>query len=187
MCRYLRSGDLFDTLNGLTGGAPYDVVWLDNVLEHVVDPAQMLTDIRKLTSPFGILVIEVPNDFSRTQKALLSSGQISRPFWVVMPDHLSYFNKEGLTGLADATGWELKRLIGDFPIDFNLFNPDTNYIEDRSKGKRCHQARVAIENLIHGISPDGANRLYEVLGDLGLGRNIVAFFQLKSPVQAPNS
>ena len=79
--------------------------------------------------------------------------------------------------LVESAGWGVERLISDFPIDFNLFNPDSNYVEDPSRGKGCHQARVAIENLIHGISPDGANRLYEALAELGLGRQIVAFLK----------
>lgn len=178
MCQHLRSGDIFDILKEMIEGKEsFDVVWLDNVLEHVLDPEQLLRDLRQLTSSSSVLVIEVPNDFSSVQELLLDEDYISRPFWVVTPDHLSYFNKEGLTALAKCAGWGVERLISDFPIDFNLFNPNTNYIEDPSRGKSCHHARVVIENLIHGISPDGANRLYEALAELGLGRQIVAFLK----------
>lgn len=186
MCKHLCIGDIFDTLKELESTTRFDVVWLDNVLEHVPDPARLLEDIRRLTSFPGILVVEVPNDFSRVQEFLLDSGYISRPFWVTTPDHLSYFNKEGLAALAEFAGWHLEQIIGDFPIDFNLFNSDTNYVEDPSRGKRCHQARVAIENLIHEVSPDGANRLYQVLGELGLGRGIVAFLKPASAVPPRN-
>ncbi|MEK7097420.1 MAG: class I SAM-dependent methyltransferase, partial [Patescibacteria group bacterium] len=96
-------------------------------------------------------------------------------FWVT-PDHLSYFNKEGLINLVKAAGWKNKFVMGDNPIDFNLLNENTNYAKDKSKGKSCHKARIEIDNLMDSISVEKAVDYYRALGQLGLGREIVALF-----------
>jgi 2-polyprenyl-3-methyl-5-hydroxy-6-metoxy-1,4-benzoquinol methylase len=174
---FVQKGDLYSNLAALIAGERrFDVIWLDNVLEHVLDPLALLRSLRGLTKPGGVLVIEVPNDFSELQLQALDSGRVSRPFWVALPDHLSYFNKAGLVALCADAGWSQRRVLADYWIDFNLFNERTNYVEDRSAGKLCHQARIAAETLMMGISPEKTNALYEALADLGLGRQIVGFF-----------
>lgn len=171
-------GDIYDNLERLREeGRCYDLIMLDNVLEHVPDPLALLVQLRPLLAAQGALVIEVPNDFSVLQGHLLERGYISRPFWVVTPDHISYFNHDGLVALCREAGWIERDVFGDYPIDLGLFNAATNYIENKAAGKPCHRARVAAENLFHDISPEKTNDLYRALAALGLGRQIIAFFQ----------
>ena len=178
--KYLMVGDIYANIKLLINDSrKYDCIWLDNVLEHVTEPLMLLENCRKLINDNGILVVEVPNDFSITQQYLFNKGYISKPFWVVNPDHISYFNKEGLTSIFDQTGWTCSFLMGDYPIDFNLFNINTNYVEDKSKGKACHNSRITIENFLHSLSPKKVNELYRILAELGLGRQIIGFFQGK--------
>lgn len=170
-------GPIDDNVRGLIEkNQKFNVIWLDNVLEHVIEPLSLLQDCRGLIKDCGVLVIEVPNDFSAVQQYLLANGNISKAFWVLRPDHISYFNREGLINICKEAGWVSRYVMGDFPIDFNLFNTNTNYTEDKSVGKLCHQARIAIENLMHGISPEGTNELYRAMSELGLGRQIIGFF-----------
>ncbi len=175
----LRTGDLYEELQKLAAaGQQYEVLWLDNVLEHVLDPADLLRRCRALVKPDGVLVVDVPNDFSALQQHLLASGQIDRPFWVVLPDHLSYFNPAGLRNLAAATGWTTTKVIGDQPIDLNLLNPDTNYVMNREAGKAAHRARLEQDNfLLRTASLPAVAAYYEALAAVGLGRSIVAFLQ----------
>ena len=173
----LRAGDLYDGLQELIAeGRQFDVLWLDNVLEHVLDPAELLRRCRALTRPGGVLLVDVPNDFSPLQQHLLAVGHIDHPFWVALPDHLSYFGAEGLRNLAAATGWRTARLLGDQPIDLNLFNPATNYIMDRSLGKAAHQARLEQDNFLLRTAPlPAVATYYEAMANVGLGRSVVAF------------
>ena len=175
----LRAGDLYDGLQDLVAeGRQFDVLWLDNVLEHVLDPAELLRRCRALTRPGGVLLIDVPNDFSPLQQHLLTAGHIDRPFWVALPDHLSYFGAEGLRNLAAATGWRTARLLGDQPIDLNLFNPATNYVMDRTAGKAAHQSRLEQDNFLLRTAPlPAVAAYYEALANVGLGRSLVAFLQ----------
>jgi SAM-dependent methyltransferase len=171
VAQYLKVGDIYANLAALTAtNERFDLILLDNVLEHVIDPGALLISLKGLLSEKGALIVEVPNDFSPLQQHLLDNGHIDAPFWVVVPDHLSYFGPEGLTSLAEATGWKVQCMMTDYPIDLSLVNPDTNYIKKSTAGKACHLARVEIENLIHSISPEKAVALYSALAQLGIGR-----------------
>jgi len=175
----LHPGDLYEQLAALKAeGRHFEVLWLDNVLEHVPDPAELLRHCRALVHPTSILLVEVPNDFSALQNHLLEAGHIDRPFWVVLPDHLSYFNQPGLRNLVQATGWRVAKTLADQPIDLNLLNPATNYIINREAGKAAHHARVEQDNLLLRTAPlHAVAAYYEGMAGVGLGRNIVAFLQ----------
>lgn len=169
-------GDIYININNLLQeGKRYNCIYLLNVLEHVIDPKSLLLQCYQLLDNNGVLLIQVPNDFSRIQRHLLKEGKIDKEFWISVPDHISYFNVDGLTNLCSEIGLIKKNIISDFPIDLNLFNEDTNYIMDSKKGKNCHIARIKIENLLSSISDVKANKLYEALADLGLGRNFTIF------------
>ncbi len=171
-------GDIYQNIQILVEqGKKYEVIWLDNVLEHVLNPLELLQDCQKLMEPNGALVIEVPNDFSRLQQYLKETGAIDNDFWVALPDHLSYFNRTGLINLASAANFTEVFTMADFPIDFALINPDTNYIKDRAKGKNCNQARLHLDNLMHEVSVEKTVAYYKALADLGMGRQIISFFK----------
>src|SRR5690606_22461488 len=92
MADRVEQGDLFDMLDAaIISGRTYDLVWLGNVLEHVLEPIALLGALHRLVATGGILVATVPNDGSPYQEALLESGAIDRRFWVAIPDHMSYF------------------------------------------------------------------------------------------------
>ncbi|GAA4349496.1 hypothetical protein GCM10023185_06300 [Hymenobacter saemangeumensis] len=179
LLEFLRTGDLYEELARLAAeGRQFDLLWLDNVLEHVLDPAELLRRCRTLLAPGGVLMVDVPNDFSSLQNHLLETGKIDRPFWVVLPDHLSYFNQTGLRSLATATGFRTAKVLADQPIDLNLLNPATNYVMDRSAGKGAHRARVEQDNLLLRTAPlPAVAAYYEAMAGVGLGRSIVAFLQ----------
>lgn len=181
MLEQLLIGDIGDSIDSLVGeGARFDLILLDNILEHVLDPLAVLQKMHHLLADKGVLIIEVPNDFSSLQLELLRLECIDKPFWVVKPDHLSYFNAEGLRALCDEAGYARFKLICDYPIDLALFNENTNYVMHPDVGKPVHKARMQVENLIQDISIDKAVKLYESFAELGLGRNLIGFFHKKS-------
>jgi SAM-dependent methyltransferase len=153
----------------------HDLVWLGNVLEHVLDPVGLLEALRRLLAPGGILVVTVPNDGSPYQEDLFEAGLIDRRFWIAIPDHMSYFDAGSLRSTAQATGWDTLDILGDFPIDLSLSHPGSNYVMDRVRGPSAHAARLRMEALVGRAGPEAANRFYSALADVGLGRNITAF------------
>jgi 2-polyprenyl-3-methyl-5-hydroxy-6-metoxy-1,4-benzoquinol methylase len=179
--QHLTAGDIYGSLSDLaSAGRRFDLILLDNVLEHVLDPFGLLTKLRELLEPQGVLIVDVPNDFSVLQEHLLEKGYIDNRFWVVAPDHISYFGPESLAALVRAAGWKVQTMMTDFPIDFSLANPLTNYARDGKVGKSCHEARVEIENLMHAISPEKTVVFYEALANLGLGRALTAVLSMDS-------
>jgi 2-polyprenyl-3-methyl-5-hydroxy-6-metoxy-1,4-benzoquinol methylase len=171
-------GDVFDLLQQeIESGRKYDVVWLQNVLEHVLDPIDLLHSLRQLIGEEGVAVVTVPNDCSAVQQAALKHGHIDSAFWVMPPDHLSYFDSNSLSAIASHTGWHVPTILGDFPVDWLLFHPGSNYIKDKSRGKGAHHARIQIENLIHSQSIEASVEFWSAAGRLGIGRNITAFLK----------
>jgi 2-polyprenyl-3-methyl-5-hydroxy-6-metoxy-1,4-benzoquinol methylase len=180
----LLTGDVFELLAAeIAQGRTYDVVWLQNVLEHVIDPMSLLESLRALVGEQGIAVVTVPNDCSITQRAALEKSHIDRNFWVAPPDHLSYFDRDSLAEAAGAAGWECAAVIADFPIDWFLFHPGSNYIRDASAGKNAHRARVQLENLIHTRPVDDVLELWSALATLGFGRDLTAFLRPQQSAQ----
>lgn len=172
----LRTGDLFELLaTEISAQEKYDVVWLQNVLEHVSDPLALLQSLRSLVAKGGIAVITVPNDFSITQQCALDTGHINRQFWVAPPDHLSYFDHKSLSATVAATGWNCSAILADFPVDWFLFHPGSNYVCNTEVGKDAHRARVQLENLIHSRPIDDVVRFWSALAALGFGRDLTAF------------
>lgn len=173
----LVTGDLFDLLEKeIESGQKYDVLWLQNVLEHVLEPMDLLHNLRTLIAPGGIAVITVPNDCSSVQMDALNRGHIDHAFWVAPPDHLSYFNAESLTAAAESSGWNCHNIIGDFPVDWYLFHQESNYVRNKKAGKDSHHARVQLENLIcKQSSSDDVVAFWEALARVGMGRNVTAF------------
>lgn len=183
--QFVQQGDVFELLEiKIVTGEKYDVVWLGNVLEHVLDPVGLLHSLRFLISGNGLLVVTVPNDGSVYQEDLYNNGDISRRFWIAIPDHISYFTSDSLKRIAEATGWQCLGLQGDFPIDLFLAHEGSNYVADRARGPAAHQARLRLERLIGMAGPDAANRFYSSLADVGLGRNITAYLRLQPESQS---
>ena len=175
---FVEQGDVFLLLaDRITAGEKNDLIWLGNVLEHVLDPCGLLQSMREAISPDGLLVVTVPNDGNDFHEALFERGDIPDRFWIAIPDHISYFTAKSLRRVATATGWECLAVQGDFPIDFYLAHEGSNYVVDRSRGSAAHQSRLLLERLIGAAGTDAANQFYQSLASVGLGRNITAYLR----------
>jgi 2-polyprenyl-3-methyl-5-hydroxy-6-metoxy-1,4-benzoquinol methylase len=175
---FLDTGDVFELLDAeIAKAEKYDIVWLQNVLEHVINPIDLLKSLRQLVKPNGMAVITVPNDFSIIQQGAIKNGHIDNEFWVVYPDHLNYFDFDSLVKTATFTGWTDTEVLAGFPVDWYLFHPDSNYIRNKSAGKSAHFARVQIENLIHKKPVEDVIQFWSKMAKLGIGRDITAFLQ----------
>jgi 2-polyprenyl-3-methyl-5-hydroxy-6-metoxy-1,4-benzoquinol methylase len=158
----------------------FDLLWLDNVLEHVINPENLLKKCYQLCNPEGFVIIEVPNDFSNYQNFLLSEELIKKQHWQITPDHLNYFSPESLTNICNGFGFELTSQMTDFPIQLFLLNDNSNYYENPSNGKQAHKSRLLFEKYLKSANSDEQIvKLYEVLHETGLGRQIIGLYQKK--------
>lgn len=169
-------GDTEEVLQSFVqDGKKFDLIILNNVLEHLLNPLETLKNLRKLVSAQGAVRVQVPNDFSKLQLKALELGCIDRKFWIAPHEHMSYFERDSLMKSFQYAEFSKVEPLGDYPIDFNLMNPDSNYVMDSSKGKNCHRERIRIENL---LAQEGADKLVAFrrgCGQAGVGRNIVVY------------
>ncbi len=150
----------------------FDIVLLANIVEHVVDPVKLLQKVKKIMSKEALLIIVAPNDFSPLHEHLLEQKKITKEFWLCYPDHLSYFNKESMDNLLSSLGFKVHAVVADNPVDLNLLNDNSNYVEDPSKGKITHLFRVRNDNFLASLDRDKLLEIYEILGSMGVGRDL---------------
>lgn len=177
----LIRGDIYDNLNSLIQeNNKFDIINLSHVFEHVIDPISLLEKIKKIIKKNGILIITVPNDFSIVQLHVYNTRKVDRKFWIASPDHISYFTRKSLKNLLFSRKFIELESISDYPIDLNLLNINSNYIENKSIGKSCYFEKIEFENLLHKTnSLDKIVDYYSKQADLGIGRSITSFFKLK--------
>jgi hypothetical protein len=133
----LITGDLFELLHSeINSVRRYDIVWLQNVLEHVLDPVNLMETLR-----------------------------------------ISYFDNNSLYNIARKTGCEVAELLGDFPIDWSLYHPSSNYVMDSSAGKNAHWARMQLENLFAEKPVGDVLELCRAMAKVGSGRDLTAFIR----------
>jgi len=147
----------------------FDVVHLNEVLEHVPDPREVLRVIDTLLNPGGLIALMVPNDYSPFQAALRASGV--KPWWVAPPHHVNYFDAASIQRLLEER-FAIVAVETTFPIDLFLLMGD-NYVGDDQLGRACHAKRKAFEQaLAHaGLTPL-KQAIYRQLATLGVGRDV---------------
>jgi SAM-dependent methyltransferase len=146
----------------------FDLVTMFNVLEHLADPISALTSCHRILRPGGVLVVQVPNDFSSLQLAVRAHLDVES-WWVAIPDHVNYFDYDSLSATLQRHGFARQLRYGTFPMEFFLVS-GLNYLADRDQGSAAHRARCAFEL---SLSPELRRRLYEDLAAGGVGRNCV--------------
>lgn len=171
---FIIQGDVYEELNSLKEkGSKFNVIFLGNILEHVLDPIALIDQLKKLLEKHGLLVITVPNDFSDLQRFLLNNNLVNEEYWIGYPDHLNYFNLDSLSKLLSDKNLPVIDQFSDFPIEWFLVNSNSNYISNKLKGKDAHNARIAIATLINSSKNlDAKMNFWRSLSALGMGRTI---------------
>ncbi len=154
----------------------FDVVHLHQMLEHIAEPAGMLRLAYRLLNPKGLLCVITANDYNPLQK-LLRQHLGYKPWWVVPPDHINYFDFESLGRLLQRMGFGVVHKTATFPIELFLLMGD-NYVGNDAVGRICHGKRKRYELLLNagGLS-SLKKRLYEFLSQQQIGREVILFAQ----------
>tara|TARA_B100000963_G_scaffold90291_1_gene77811 strand:- start:2564 stop:3454 length:891 start_codon:yes stop_codon:yes gene_type:complete len=152
----------------------YDVIILQNVLEHVIDPEKMFKQLLSIVETNGSLLIQVPDDFSDLQKLAKEQKIIDKDYWICPPQHLNYFNSKNFENFVKSNGGHIVDAITDFPIEMYLWGNKSNYVTDKSIGNLSHMARVNLDVFISRSGIKNYVDFYRSLYKVGLGRNVIA-------------
>lgn len=90
------------------GERTFDLVMLQDVLEHLRDPEQMLRDCRQLLKPHGRVAVSVPNVANITVRLGLLFGQFEyRPRGILDRTHLRFYTRRTAHRLLEECGYEV--------------------------------------------------------------------------------
>lgn len=93
----------------------FDAITINHVLEHLHDPAQMISICNKLLRRGGLLVCSVPNILSL--QAYAGKGVW---FHLDLPYHIHHFTEDGLISLLKKNSFSVKR-IRRFDVEYNPY------------------------------------------------------------------
>ena len=155
----------------------WDVINIAYILEHITNPLWFLEQVKQRLNTKGIIIIEVPNDFNPFQLSYIKKHKLA-PYWISLPDHVNYFNKEELIGLMDKTGWQVIHAEASFPMEMFLLMNE-NYLEDQSIGKKSFAKVVEMESVLREYDPGLVSNMYSCLYDSGIGRSLVVYAMQK--------
>ena len=153
----------------------YDVIYSNGVLEHVYDPINFIKISHELLKKKGLLFLSVANDFNIFQ--FLSMQNISKPWWIIPPEHINYFRINDIKKLFNKKIFKIIDINSSFPIEIFLLMGQ-NYIKNNHIGKYSHQQRVEFEKQFENQNLIGLKqKIYEQFSSLGLGRAIEIIIQ----------
>jgi SAM-dependent methyltransferase len=106
----IRVGEAFDgtaeTIPEAIAGREFDAVLLSHVLEHCIDPAAALHNVKRVLAPQGTAIVEVPNN------AALGI-EMYGPGWFFadIPRHLQFFTEHSLRKALSRAGLRVTRVL----------------------------------------------------------------------------
>jgi SAM-dependent methyltransferase len=163
--------DFFNASTAATLGH-FDVVHLNNVLEHVPNPLSLVRLARDLLAPKGLLCLNVPNDFSPFQESARASLSLPE-WWVAPPHHLNYFDFESLSHLLTRAGFAIAERGTSFPMELFLLM-GLDYTSDPALGLACHNQRKRFDLALEKAGyRETRRRFYAALAEAGIGREAV--------------
>jgi 2-polyprenyl-3-methyl-5-hydroxy-6-metoxy-1,4-benzoquinol methylase len=168
-------GAYLDSL--IKSGGQFNVVVLQNVLEHVLNPDQLLIQVRQILANGGYMLVQVPNDYSPLQSLAMQEKKIDREYWFLPPQHLNYYNIETFRQFVGTCGFEIVDAFTDFPIEMYLWGGHENYTQNAQLGPLAHHARVSLDLFLSHAGMEPYLNFYRAAFQVGLGRNIIALLK----------
>ncbi|GAC1648227.1 MAG: hypothetical protein NVS4B8_21270 [Herpetosiphon sp.] len=87
----------------------FDCILTLDVLEHLVEPARVLAECRRVLKPTGTLVISIPNSQHYEVILRLISGELHpQPFGILDYTHLHVYTRKTIVAMLIASGFTVK-------------------------------------------------------------------------------
>lgn len=139
----VRVGPVETELEALTG--PFDTILLYDVLEHLVDPWELLRRLHGLAAPGARVHVSVPNARHWT---LLRDLVLRGTFGYTEAEHrdvthLRWFTPRDLAELLDSTGWSVEG------VDFGALRPVSRAVARLTLGRSPEFLAYQLSALAH--------------------------------------
>jgi len=110
------------------GDSRFDRILLQDVLEHVRNPAKLLTDCHRLLTPQGLLLVSVPNVANITVRLLLLFGRFEyTERGILDKTHVRFFTRKSARRLLELAGYQvIAEKVTVMPIELVLGLPAEN-------------------------------------------------------------
>jgi 2-polyprenyl-3-methyl-5-hydroxy-6-metoxy-1,4-benzoquinol methylase len=91
---------------------PFDTILCLDVLEHLVDPERVMSDLRRLAAPGARLQVSIPNArHVSLMKDLIFKGTFGYTEWGHRDrTHLRWFTKRDIADAMERNGWAVQRV-----------------------------------------------------------------------------
>ena len=108
-------GPVEEALGSGALAGPFDTICCYDVLEHLVDPAAVLRQLRALAAPAARLHISIPNarHFSLVYDLVVRGTFGYTEFGHRDATHLRWYTRRDLVALVGGTGWDVPWVVGD--------------------------------------------------------------------------
>lgn len=107
----IEKSNVFSELEKKLGESGIDVLVFGDVLEHLLDPWDILAKFKQIMSPNGCCVACIPNISHWTILAGLLHGEWNySDFGLLDRTHLRFFTKKTMIELFQNTGWQVEAL-----------------------------------------------------------------------------
>lgn len=151
-------------------GKTFDVIHMQDVLEHLSEPIKSINLIKKHLNPGGLLCIISPNDFNPLQETCVKLGY--ERWWVNPKIHLNYFNVKKLAEMLRKMEFKIKLETTTFPLELFLLMGE-NYIGNNKIGRKIHTKRKMMEFAFNDAKMNGLKQdLYRTFAKYEIGREI---------------
>lgn len=83
----------------------FDIITLYDVIEHMLHPDQLLSEIHRILKPGGVVVVSTPNVNGLSAKIMKDKWLFFTP-----PEHLYYFSPNSLKIFLEANGFTVRKV-----------------------------------------------------------------------------
>src|SRR5208282_1768654 len=96
----------------------FDVVLFADVLEHLIDPAQVMRQVQSLLHTHSTLVISLPNVVHWITRIRILLGQFDyQPWGTLDHTHLRFFTNKTARELIESSGYRIVRFHPAVPLE----------------------------------------------------------------------
>lgn len=133
-------GNVVDVIGDITDNY-FDCIIFNDVLEHLADPYNVLSEMKKKLSMGGAIVASIPNVryFHNLRKLIFNKQWRYKDQGILDKTHLRFFTKKSIIDMFESLGFTIETIEGINPITgwkFNIldwltfgFLEDTRYLE----------------------------------------------------------